>query len=173
MAAIGSIPAKLVLTEAQAKILNTVKAAAGNVNSGGKQTTSEVASAFRIHMPALELAAGSAKATGDVRGAQYVAGKTKELADGLRSALKSAAEAPVGGKPDPKAPTAEDITTMAKQLKLLLVKAKIALLNPNAQHANAMSQKAAEAAVKTGETSLKALEAQIVGNRKSGIDIRA
>ncbi len=173
MAAIGSIPASLVLTEAQAKIFNTVKAASGNISSGGKQTSGGVANAFRVHMPALELAAGSAKATGDVRGAQYVAGKTKELADGLRSALKSAAEAPAGGKPDPKAPTAEDITTMAKQLKLLLVKARIALLNPNAQHTNPLSQKAAEAAIKTSEASLKALESQIRGNRKSGIDIRA
>lgn len=173
MAAIGPIPAGPVLTEAQAKILNTLKAAAGSGGTSGKRTTAEVVDAFRIHGPALQLAAGSARATGDLRGAQYVAGKTKDLADGLRAALKAAAEAPAGSTPDPRAPTADEVKTIAKQLKLLLVKARIALLNPNAQHANPAAQRAAEAAVKTSETSLKALEAQIGGNRKSGIDIRA
>ena len=173
MAAIGPTAPRLVLSEAQAKILNTVKAAAGNIGTAGKQTTTEVADAFRIHIPALQLAAGSAKATGDLHGTKYVASKTKELADGLRSALKTAAEAPAGSAPDARAPTADEVKTIAKQLKLLLVKARIALLNPNAQHANPAAQRAAETAVRASETSLKALEAQIAGNRKSAIDIRA
>lgn len=173
MAAIGPTSAGPVLTEAQAKILSTVKSAAGSVGTSGKRTATEVADAFRIHLPALELAAGSAKATGDLRGAQYVAGKTRELAEGLRSALKAAGEAQAGTSPDPRAPTADEVKTFAKQLKLLLVKARIALLNPNAQYANPAAQRAAESAVKDSETSLKALEAQIRGPRASGIDIRA
>jgi hypothetical protein len=170
MASIATVSASPVLTEAQAKILNTVKAVAGNTGGAIKRTTAEVADSVRVNLPALELAAGSAKATGDLGGARFVAGKTKELADSLRAAIKNSDSL---GPLSPQAPSPEQINTIAKQLKLLLVKARIALLNPNAQASGAGSQRAAETAVQTGEAALKALENQIKAASKSTVDISA
>jgi hypothetical protein len=175
MATIGSVPASSgpVLTDGQAKILNTLKSIARTPGDGAKRTTAQAVDAVRINLPALQLAAGSARATGDLRGARYVAGQTKALADDLRSALKNAGAAPTGDSPGPEAPTAKEIATIAKQLKTLLVKARIALLQPQTQQSNPAARRAAESEVRNSETSLKALEAQIGGARTSGVDIHA
>jgi len=171
----GSIPPKLgppVLTEAQAKALSTLKSIARSTASGSQRTTAEVADAVRISLPALQLAAGSASATGDVRSARYVAGQTKALADDLRSALKNAASGE--GSPDAKAPSQEQIQTMTKQLKLLLVKARIALAGPQGRLIDATQRQSAETALRSSESSLKALEAQVgLGGKKGSVDIRA
>jgi len=171
MAASDSIPTKLgppVLTEVQAKALSTLKSIARSNASAGTRTTSEVADAVRISLPALKLAAGSASATGDIRGARYVAGQAKAFADDLRSALKNGAGQPA----DAEAPSQEQIKTMTKQLKLLLVKARIALAGPQARYLDGASRQSAETAMRSTEASLKALEAQIGGVGKVGVDVK-
>ena len=77
MVTLGSVNSGPVLTESQTKILNTLKAAARGTSASAKRTATQVADAFRINLPALQLAAGSAKASGDVHGARFVASQTK------------------------------------------------------------------------------------------------
>lgn len=167
MVTLGTISPGPVLTEAQAKILNTVKAAARDPGTAGKRTAGEVANAFKISLPALNLAAGSAKATGNVQGARYVASQAKILADDLRTALKNSGETPTGEG-------AKQLHAVAKQLNLLVVKAQVGLHHPQALYANPASRRAAEGELRESMTALRALEVQIGGKpAKSGIDIRA
>ena len=167
MVTLGTISPGPVLTESQTKILNTLKAAAHNPGAGAKRTASEVAGAFKISLPALQLAAGSAKATGNVQGARYVASQTKILADDLRTALKNSGETPTGEG-------AKQLQAVAKQLNLLVVKAQVGLHHPQAQYSNPASRRAAESELRESVAALRALEAQIGGKpAKSGIDIRA
>jgi hypothetical protein len=167
MVTLGTVGPGPVLTESQTKILNTLKAVARDTGSGAKRTAGEVADAFKIGLPALNLAAGSAKATGNVQGARYVASQAKSLADDLRTALRESGETLTGEG-------AKQLQAVAKQLNLLVVKAQVGLHHPQAQYANPASRRAAESELRETLTALKALEAQIGGKpAKSGIDIRA
>jgi len=63
---------------------------------------------------------------------------------------------------------------MTKQLKLLLVKARIALAGPQGRLIDATQRQSAETALRSSESSLKALEAQVgLGGKKGSVDIRA
>lgn len=114
-----------------------------------------MADAFRIRLPALTLAAGSAGATGDLRSARYVAGQAKTLAEDLRQALKNGGAANDGAP----APTEDQIKTITKQLNLLLVKTRIALARPQALQADPAAQRSADNDIRNAERSLKALQA--------------
>jgi len=168
----------LVLTEAQAKTLATVKAvaAAGRGVTAG-QTAEEAAQAARIKLPGLLLAAGSAAATGDVRSAQRVARETRILATSLRSGLEQGqATATENGEPRPPAVSADQAKSLYKQLKLALVRAQIALVQPFAPPTDPSVRRAAEADIRATERALADLEARIRGGgstRRGGIDIQA
>lgn len=166
MVTLGTVRPAPVMTEAQTKILNTLKAAARDPGAGAKRTATQVADAFKISLPAMQLAAGSAKATGDVRAARYVASQTKILADDLRTALKNSGETPTGE-------AAKQLATVAKQLNLLVVKARVGLYHQMAQYTDPGSRRAADSELRGSETALRALEAQIRGTSKRGVDIRA
>jgi hypothetical protein len=162
MATIGPLPTNLVLTDAQRTVLDRLKSVASAGNTVGARTPTQALDAIKINGPALQLAAGSAEATGDLQGARYVARKTKDLADGLRAALKDASSA--------QAVPADQLQTYAKQLKLFLVKARIALVSPFAAQSGTQAQQRAELDVRAGEAALKALDAQLKSS--AGIDIK-
>ncbi|MBI1776955.1 MAG: hypothetical protein HYR63_16575 [Proteobacteria bacterium] len=176
MATIGSLPTGSsgpVLTEAQAKILDRLKSISGASGYGGKRTTAEATAAINIDLPALQLAAGSAEATGDVQGAQYVARQTKKLADDLRSALKDAAAAAPVNAGAAQGSSSDQLATTAKQLKLLLVKSRIALAQPQAQQSSPALRRAVDVDLREGEKAVQALQAQLRGGSGSAVNIRA
>ncbi|SRR5258708_7473431 len=178
MASIGSLPivgTGPVLTEAQAKIVDRLKSISGASGYGGKRTTAEATAAIAINLPALQLAAGSAEATGDVQGARYVARQTKKLADDLRSALKDAAAVPGGSAGAAQASNSDQLATTAKQLKLLLVQSRIALAQPLAQQQSGPALRSAvDNDLRAGEKAVQALEAQLRGTGGGrAVNIRA
>jgi hypothetical protein len=166
-----------VLTETQAKTLATLKAVAASTRApSADQTLAEAAAGARIKLPGLILAAGSAAATGDIRAAQRVARETRILATSLRSGLdQSKATAGQNGQPTPPAVSADDAQKLFKQLKLALVRAQIALVQPYAHPPDASIRRAAEAEIRQTERALAALESQLRGGgaRKPGIDVQA
>jgi hypothetical protein len=166
------------LTEAQAKTLATLKTVAASGRSvASAQTAAEAAASARIKLPGLLLAAGSAAATGDIRAAQRVARETRILATSLRSGLNQGqAIATQNGDTQPPAVSADDAKTLFKQLKLALVRAQIALVQPYAQPPDASVRRAAEAEIRQTERALAALEAQLRGGgsrKANGVDVEA
>jgi hypothetical protein len=165
------------LTDVQAKTLATLKAVAASTRaSTAGQSAAEAAASARIKLPGLLLAAGSAAATGDIRAAQRVARETRILATSLRSGLdQGRATAGQNGQPSPPAVSADDAKTLFKQLKLALVRAQIALVQPYARPPDASVRRAAEAEMRQTERALAALEAQLRGGgaKKPGLDVQA
>jgi hypothetical protein len=165
------------LTDVQAKTLATLKAVAVSTRApSAGQTAAEAAAGARIKLPGLLLAAGSAAATGDIRAAQRVARETRILATSLRSGLdQGQATAGQNGQPSPPAVSADDAKTLFKQLKLALVRATIALVQPYAHPPDASVRRAAEAEIRQTERALAALEAQLRGGgaKKPGLDLKA
>jgi hypothetical protein len=168
----------LVLTETQAKTLATLKAvaAAGRGVTAG-QTAAEAAAAARIKLPGLLLAAGSAAATGDIRSAARVARETRILATSLRSGLdQGQATATETGATRPPALSPDQAKSLFKQLKLALVRAQIALVQPYGQPTDPSVRRAAENDIRSTERALAELEAKIRGgggSKSKAIDIQA
>jgi hypothetical protein len=154
-----------VLTETQAKTLATLKAvaAAGRATVEGLSAKEAVDSA-KIKLPGLLVAAGSAAATGDIRAAQRVARETRLLANSLHSGLDQGRSAKTpDGQPLPPAVSGEQAQNLYKQLKLALVRAQIALVQPYGQPTDPSVKRQAEADIRQTERALSDLEAKIRG----------
>ncbi len=177
-----------VLTETQAKTLDTLKAvaAAGRATPQGLSAKEAVDSA-KIKLPGLLVAAGSAAATGDVRAAQRVARETRLLANSIHSGLDQGqtTKTPEGQQPLPPAVSGEQAQNLYKQLKLALVRAQVALVQPYGQPSDPSIKRQAEADIRQTERALADLEAKIRGggapapggtpapSGRSVVDIRA
>jgi len=154
-----------VLTETQAKTLATLKAvaAAGRATAEGLSAKEAVDSA-KIKLPGLLVAAGSAAATGDIRAAQRVARETRLLANSLHSGLDQGQSAKTpDGQPLPPAVSGEQAQNLYKQLKLALVRAQIALVQPYGRPTDPSVKRAAEADIRQTERALADLQAKIRG----------
>lgn len=166
-----TVPSSLgpVLTETQAKTLDTLKAvaAAGRATGQGLSAKEAVDSA-NIKLPGLLVAAGSAAATGDIRAAQRVARETRLLANSIHSGLdqNQSAKTP-DGQPLPPAVSGEQAQSLYKQLKLALVRAQIALVQPYGQPSDPSVKRQAESDIRQTERALADLDAKIRGGGSS------
>lgn len=154
-----------VLTETQAKTLATVKAvaAAGRVTAEGL-SAKEAVDGAKIKLPGLLVAAGSAAATGDIRAAQRVARETRLLANSIHSGLDQSQTAKTpDGQPLPPAVSGAQAQSLYKQLKLALVRAQVALVQPYGYPTDPSVKRQAEADIRQTERALADLQAKIRG----------
>lgn len=176
------------LTAGQSEALDRLGAIHADMKEGPQKAAAAKVAFLRNKMMAVQLAAGAASATGDLKFARSAIHDMRALVKDLARALKDAGMTQDPAAADPAAPappsqpapaeasqTLDAARELVKELKKVVGKLRIALVAAQIRGADPEAVKEAEKNLRDGEKELQSLSSSLSAKSSSGhaIDLRA